>query len=165
MAQIFETALTLPSTYLKAIGHITHQWATLEDNIGRLIQVLTRLGRKDGRLLTSQLTARSKIEVFKALIERKMDGHKERSMAEHLATAAEQLADKRNKFMHGTWGHPPGKKNQLHLIFVGGSSSNRIMPRSYPLKSKQLMELGDMMRRHNKIALRLLSILESEQAP
>lgn len=165
MAQILETALTLPSTYLKAIGHVTHQWATLEDNIGRLIQALTRLSRKEGRLITSQLNARPKIEVFKALIERKMANHKERSMAEHLATAAEQLSERRNKFMHGTWGHPPGKKKQLHLIFVGGSSSNRIMPRSYPLKSRDIMGLGDVMRRHNKIAMRLLSILESERTP
>lgn len=164
MAQVYETALTIPGTYLKALGHITHQWATLEDNIGRLIQVLTKISKKEGRLISSQLTARSKIEVFKALIKRKMQGHKERSLAEHLATAAEQLNGQRNKFIHGTWAHPPGKRRKLHLIFVGGSSDNRILPRGYPLKSRDIMELGNVMRRHNKIALHLLSLLQSNQS-
>lgn len=82
--------------------------------------MLTKISKKEGRLISSQLTARSKIEVFKALIKRKMQGHKERSLAEHLATAAEQLNGQRNKFIHGTWAHPPGNEESYISYSLAG---------------------------------------------
>jgi len=162
MAQVFETALTLPSTYLRALGHITHQWGTLEDIIGRLISVLSRLEKKEGRLIASQLSARPKVEVFRSLAKRKLAGHKARDTALTIANAAEEIIKRRNKFIHGTWGYPKGKKSQLHLIFVGGSSDNRLLPKCYRLRSKDMTSLGNHIYKCNKIALHLLASLQEE---
>ena len=160
MPQLIVTPLNVAKSYYEATGCVLHQWALLEFYMEKIICLLLhRIGPKEGRLIFSQMNARAKIEVYRALVDKKVPEGEVKKLAQFIGKHAPKLSELRNKIVHGRWSHPVNKPRTIVLYYVGGSSENRWMPKSYRTTAKNVLAIGGMIEKLNQSANRIISAL------
>ena len=119
----------IPAGYHKPIGQLIVRWNFTELYMQSIIWHIW--GIKDpkvARLLTWDLGAVSKVELFKRLIPRWITDPADQTELKTIAKEMDSLRIKRNRVAHGTWGYKPGERNKLRLIQI--KRETRILPQS-----------------------------------
>lgn len=117
----------LPARYYRYIGEIAARWNMVELHLQEIIWLVLELDPKRGRLLTYGQTARAKIEMFRALGEPWIRNHLLVTNIKKLAKDVNRLNNERNRYVHGIFGHEPGKPNDLKLFYVQ-KAKHKILP-------------------------------------
>ena len=100
-----------PAGYHKPIGQLIVRWNFTELYIQSIIWNIW--GIKDpkiARLLTWNLGAASKVDLFKRYIPRWITDPANQTELKEIAEEIESLRIKRNKVAHGIWGYKPGER-------------------------------------------------------
>lgn len=137
----------LPVKYYAAIGELITAWAHLEFNIERLIWALLGLKMSEGRLLTTGMQARPKLELLKMIGPRYTSDKNVGDSILRLCKEAAPLAAFRNDVAHGIWVHPRKNKRLLHIVKVTGAIQNRIQPVATRYTDKKISRQAKIIRR------------------
>ncbi|HUU41143.1 MAG TPA: hypothetical protein VMW42_09390 [Desulfatiglandales bacterium] len=119
----------IPAGYHKPIGQLVVRWNFTELYMQSIIWHIW--GIKDpkvARLLTWDLNAVSKVELFKHLIPRWITDPADQIELEEIAKDMESLRIKRNRVAHGVWGYKPGERKKLRLFQI--KRETRILPKA-----------------------------------
>ncbi|MFY9314912.1 MAG: hypothetical protein WAO95_05055 [Burkholderiales bacterium] len=137
-----------PMSYCKAVGQIISHWANLEWQVEKTIWALLKIGPKEGRLLTTQMNIRPKLEILKGLASRaNLDDERRKAL---LAMSKDITAanDFRNKLAHGLWATAPSKRKRrgmprkMLLYWMRGKTETRIMPTTIRIDAKGLRQFS-----------------------
>jgi hypothetical protein len=90
--------------HIALIGLVTEQWPRLEVALETLIWHFLKLDPDDGRIVTANMDARTKIRMIRALAKRHIKArHIKTQLSELLLTIEKVLAKERNWITHGIW--------------------------------------------------------------
>jgi hypothetical protein len=132
--------LTLPAAYYKPIGEIIFRWSLLELYVENLVWHCMNLpGPKEGRSLTSQMSASNKLDLFNALTIRWVTDPAIKAEMASLHSAARKLSDYRNDIAHGLWATKPAEPKVLRLMRIPRTPTGpKILPRSRTVGSAEI---------------------------
>jgi hypothetical protein len=137
MAALFKHPKNLPASYHKPIGQLLVRWSVTELYLQSIIWHIWKLkDPKVARLLTWDLQAVSKVELFRHLSPRWITDPVDRAELKAIATDADALREKRNRVAHGLWGYKPGKPENLYLFQI--NRKTRVLPKA------KLVSVADM---------------------
>jgi len=152
MVQIHTIHSCPPASYTRAIGEVAAEWGAFEFAVEKLIWVLLKIGPKEGRLVTTQMNIRPKLEILKGLIGRSgMDA----TLSKNLLVVVKRaltLSDARNRIIHGLWSTPqkiggkPKKPRKMFLYWYRGSTATRIMPVTERISPQQIRAIASEIR-------------------
>jgi hypothetical protein len=119
----------LPAAYYKPIGQVIVRWGYTELYLQSVVWHIWRIkDPKAARLLTWDLGAASKVELFKYLAPKWItDTHDRKGLIE-IAKEAERLRQLRNKLAHGLWGYRRGERKKHYLLQI--RRQTRILPKA-----------------------------------
>lgn len=119
----------IPAAYHKPIGQLLVRWGVTELYLQSVVWHFWGIqDPKVARLLTWDLQAVSKLDLFRYLSPRWIKDPTHIAELKAIADKADELRTKRNRVAHGTWGYKPGHPKTLYLI--NGSREKRILPKS-----------------------------------
>jgi len=119
----------IPAAYHKPIGQIIARWGVAELYLQSIIWHVWQIrDPKVSRLLTWDLNAVAKVNLFKHLSPRWISDPQLRAELAGIAKDADDLRTKRNKLAHGVWGCTPGPTKCLFLANAG--KEKRIQPKA-----------------------------------
>jgi hypothetical protein len=119
----------LPARYYRYIGEIAARWNMVEYHLQEIIWYVLDLDLKRGRLLTYRAPAREKINLFRALGKHWITNQLTVRRFEKIAAEVQRLNTLRNDYVHGVFGHEPGKPRELKLYYIK-TTENKILPRA-----------------------------------
>lgn len=161
MAALFKHPKNLPASYHKPIGQLLVRWSVTELYLQSIIWHIWKLkDPKVARLLTWDMQAASKIELFRYLSPRWIKDPADMAELKAIANEADDLRAKRNSVAHGLWGHKPGEQKKLYLLQI--SRKTRIMPKA------QLVSVADIKQwatQLDKLNIRLFKLHRKFGAP
>lgn len=123
-----QMAHKLPAKYYTAIGELMAGWSHFEYGIERIIWLLLNINHREGRVLTTGMQARPKLDILRMLGQHYATDKHIKAGIEHVCKAAIPLAVARNDIAHGVWVHPQGNKRLLHVMKASGKIENRLAP-------------------------------------
>jgi hypothetical protein len=102
--------VNLPDDFLRAIGHVCAQFGSLEFLLGLMIQKVGCLPTNEpsGLIITNHMPFRLKLDIAKTLATSKEDEFPQLKKFRELAVRIQNLEGRRNKIVHGNWGHDQG---------------------------------------------------------
>ena len=151
----------IPAGYHKPIGQLIVRWNFTELYMQSIIWHIWGIkDSKVARLLTWDLGAVSKVELFKRYIPRWITDPADQTELKAIAEEMETLRIKRNRVAHGIWGYKPGEQNKLRLIHIKGKT--RIYPKSELVLVSDLKTWADDI---DKLNIRLLKFHKKLGAP
>ncbi|SRR5713226_7279970 len=119
----------IPAAFHKPIGQLLVRWSVTELYLQSVLWHVWRIqDPKAARLLTWDLQAVSKVDLFRYLSPRWVTDPTQMAELKAIADKADELRVKRNRVAHGTWGHKPGDPKTLYLIHA--SREKRILPKA-----------------------------------
>jgi hypothetical protein len=104
-------------------------WNLTEMYAQNLIWFFLELDAKKGRILTSDLSAVKKLELFKNLTLRWVPNNNWKSEILAIHKEADSLRTERNKIVHGAWGHEAEAPRNLRLVQIM-KTEQKILPRA-----------------------------------
>ncbi len=131
MASVFKGRhpRNLPAGYYKPIGQLIARWSFTELYLQSVVWHIWRIrDPKVARLLTWDLNAVSKVELFELLAPKWITDLTDQAELKAIAEEAERIRNLRNRVAHGFWGYKPGERKVLRLAFI--RRNNRILPKS-----------------------------------
>ena len=106
----------LPAAYYKPIGQLIVRWGFTELYLQSVVWHIWRIrDPKAARLLTWDLNAVSKVELFAYLTPKWINDSNDQTELKAIAAEAERLRQLRNRIAHGLWGYKPGERKLLRL--------------------------------------------------
>lgn len=84
--------------------------------------------QKAARLLTWDLQAASKVELFTYLSPKWITDPRDQTELKAIAREAHNLRAKRNRLAHGLWGYKPGERKKHRLLHI--NRKTRVLPKS-----------------------------------
>jgi len=161
MAFVARHPRNIPAGYYKPIGQIISRWTYTELYLQSIIwHVWSIKDPKVARLLTWDLGAASKVDLFKLLAPRWLRNAADQTELRGIASEANRLRDKRNLFAHGVWSYRLGTRKQVFLVRARGSS--RILPKATAVS---LHQMRDWARELDALNLRLTRFHKHLGAP
>lgn len=157
MATPFKHTKNIPAPYHKPIGQIVVRWGVTELYLQSIIWHIWKLkDPKVARLLTCDLHAASKVELFRYLAPRWITDPSDRKELKEIADEADELRAMRNRVAHGLWGCNSQEPKKLYLLQI--NRKTRILPKGEPVSvadvmgwAKRLDELnGQLIKLHRK---------------
>lgn len=115
---------------------------------------------KVARLLTWDLSAVSKIELFQHLIPRWITDPTDQVELKAIAKDMESLRIKRNRVAHGIWGYKPGERQKLRLLQI--KRETRILPKAEPVSVSEIKVWADEI---DNLNVRLVKFHKKLSAP
>ena len=138
----------LPSKYYTSIGKIVSSCAHLEHNVENLIWLLLDIKHKEGRLLTTGMQFRSKLNLLEELASHYAPNQQIADSIAELCKASSPLAGIRNDVAHGVWAHPRSNPKLLYVLRVFGKMKHRIKP-------ERILYTAESMAEHAKAITKL----------
>lgn len=151
----------IPTGYHKPIGQIVVRWNFTELYLQSIIWHIW--GIKDpkvARLLTWDLNAVSKVELFKHLVPRWIANPNDQVELMAIAKDAGSLRIKRNRVAHDIWGYKPGERKKLRLFQI--KRETRILPKAEPVSVADVKVWAEEIERLN---IRLVKFHKKLGAP
>lgn len=151
----------IPAGYHKPIGQLVVRWNFTELYMQSIIWHIW--GIKDpkvARLLTWDLNAVSKVELFKHLIPRWITDPADQIELKEIAKDMESLRVKRNRVAHGVWGYKPGERKKLRLFQIKREA--RILPKAEHVSVSDVKAWADAI---DKLNVRLVKFHKKLDAP
>lgn len=119
----------IPAGYHKPIGQLVVPWNFTELYLQSINWHIWRIkDPKVARLLTWDLGAVSKVQLFQHLVPRWITDSNHQAELKAIANEVESLRVKRNRVAHGIWGYKPGERKKLRLFQVKGETG--ILPKA-----------------------------------
>jgi len=119
----------IPAAYYKPIGQLIVRWGFTELYLQSIVWHIWRLkDPKAARLLTWDLRAASKVELFRYLSPKWLTDPHDQAELKAIAKEADRLRIKRNRLAHGLWGYKPAERKKLRLLYIHGET--RVLPKS-----------------------------------
>lgn len=131
MATVFKAKhpRNIPTAYYKPIGQLIIRWGFTELYLQSIVWHIWRIkDPKAARLLTWDLHAASKVELFKYLSPKWLTDPKDQAELKAIAEEADSLRVKRNRLAHELWGYKPGERKRLRLLHI--HRKTRMLPKS-----------------------------------
>lgn len=151
----------IPIGYHKPIGQLVVRWNFTELYLQSIIWHVWRIkDPKVARLLTWDLNALSKVELFKHLVPRWITNAANQVELEAIAKEVEALRQKRNRVAHGIWGYKPGERKKLRLFQI--KRETRILPKTELVSVADLKKWADQI---DKLNVRLVKFHSTLGAP
>lgn len=151
----------IPAGYHKPIGQLVVRWNFTELYLQSIIWHIWRIkDPKVARLLTWDLSAVSKVELFQHLVPRWITDAKHQTELKTIAKEVKSLRGKRNRLAHGIWGYKLGERKKLRLFQIKGET--RILPKA------EFVSVADVKKwaaEIDKLNLRLVQFHEYLGAP
>jgi hypothetical protein len=123
---------TIPGYQFDRIGKVAAAWSHLEATLDDLIWHFLDLCDEDGRIITSSLDARPKIELAGKLADRYFSGDQLDTLKATLNTIGDLRLD-RNFIVHGVWGSiAPDKRLAAALSFRPKAPPGHIALETFP---------------------------------
>jgi hypothetical protein len=99
----------IPLPYLEAIGHLAVRWSYVESAIEILLWCFLRLSRRSGKLLTTHLSMKMRMEALNLLASDHFlpDSPGNLNQFNQIISEVEQVQKKRNDFIHNLWRYEP----------------------------------------------------------
>ncbi|HET9218534.1 MAG TPA: hypothetical protein VFR18_16235 [Terriglobia bacterium] len=138
----------IPAAYYKPIGQLIVRWGFIELYLQSIIWHIWRIrDPKAARLLTWDLNAASKVELFKYLSPKWVSDLKHQSELRAIATEADRLRGKRNRVAHGLWGYKSGERNKVRLLQIG--RQNRVLPKTETVTVQDVKQWAEQLDKLN----------------
>ena len=119
----------IPAGFYKPIGQLIARWSFTELYLQSVVWHIWKIrDPKVARLLTWDLNAVSKVELFELLAPKWITDPAEQAELSAIAKEAERVRNLRNRVAHGLWGYKPGERNKLRLALIRRNS--RILPKA-----------------------------------
>ena len=119
----------IPAAYYKPIGQLIVRWGFTELYLQSIVWHIWRMkDPKVARLLTWDLNAATKVELFKYLSPKWVTDANHQAELMAIAKEADRFRNKRNRLAHGLWGYKPGEPNRVRLLHIHKQS--RVLPKS-----------------------------------
>ena len=126
---VAEHPRNIPAAYHRPIGQLLIRWNVTELYLQSVVWHVWRIqDPKAARLLTWDLQAVSKVDLFRHLIPRWVSEPTQVAEIKDIAEKANELRLKRNRVAHGTWGRKPDDRKTFFLIHA--SREKRILPKA-----------------------------------
>jgi hypothetical protein len=163
MANVFKAKhpKNIPASYHKPIGQLIVRWSVTELYLQSIIWHIW--GMKDpkvARLLTWDLQAVSKVELFRYLSPRWITDPTDQAELKTIATEADALRAKRNRIAHGLWGYKSGEPKKLRLLNI--KRETRILPKAEIVSSTDIKQWAAEL---DKLNTRLIKFHRNLGAP
>jgi hypothetical protein len=151
----------IPAGYHKPIGQLIVRWNFTELYLQSIIWHIWGIrDPKVARLLTWDLSAISKVELFQHLVPRWITDPANQAELTSIAKEVESLRTKRNRVAHGIWGYKPGERKKLRLFQI--KRETRILPKAELLSIADLKLWADAI---DKLNMRLVRFHRKLGAP
>jgi hypothetical protein len=151
----------IPTGYHKPIGQLVVRWNFTELYLQSIIWYIWDIkDPKIARLLTWDLNAGSKVELFQHLITHWIADPTDQAELKAIAKDAESLRVKRNRVAHGIWGYRPGERKKLRLFQI--KRETRILPKAEVLSVADVKAWADEI---DKLNVRLVQFHRKLAAP
>jgi hypothetical protein len=151
----------IPASYHKPVGQLVVRWNVTELYLQSIIWHIWRIrDPKVARLLTWDLNAVSKVELFKLLTPRWITDPTHRVELEAIANEADALRVKRNRVAHGLWGYKPGERKKLRLFQV--KRETRVLPKAELVSVSELKKWAEEL---DQLNVRLIAFHKKLGAP
>lgn len=129
MAFVAKHPRNLPAAYYKPIGQLIARWSYTELYLQSVIWHIWRIkDPKAARLLTWDLNAASKVELFRYLAPKWITDPSHRQELAAIAKEADRLRERRNRLAHGLWAYRPGDRKKHYLLHA--RRKTRILPKA-----------------------------------
>lgn len=137
MTILFQHPRNIPAVYHKPIGQLLVRWSVTELYLQSIVWHIWKIkDPKAARLLTWDLQAVSKVDLFRCLSPRWIANPQHRDELKEIADSADGLRAKRNLVAHGLWGYKPGERTKLFLLQA--SRGKRIQPKAQAVSAAEI---------------------------
>lgn len=151
----------IPTGYHKPIGQLVVRWNFTELYLQSIIWHIWRIkDPKVARLLTWDLNAISKVQLFKHLVPRWITDPANQTELIAIEKEVESLRVKRNRVAHGIWGYKPGERKKLRLFQI--KREMRILPKAELVSVADVKKWADEI---DKLNVRLVKFHRKLGAP
>lgn len=151
----------IPAAYHKPIGQLVVRWNFTELYLQSIVWHIWRIkDPKVARLLTWDLSAISKVELFRHLVPHWITDPTEQAELKSIAQEVESLRIKRNRVAHGIWGYKPGERQTLRLFQI--KKETRILPKAEHVSVADVKAWADEI---DKLNVRLVNLHKKLRAP
>jgi hypothetical protein len=151
----------IPAGYHKPIGQLIVRWNFTELYLQSIVWHIGGIrDPKVARLLTWDLSAISKVELFQHLVPCWITDPANQAELTSIAKEVESLRTKRNRVAHGIWGYKPGERKKLRLFQI--KRETRILPKAELLSVADLKLWADAI---DKLNMRLVRFHRKLGAP
>lgn len=119
----------IPAGYYKPIGQLIARWGFTELYLQSVVWHIWRIrDPKVARLLTWDLNAVSKVELFELLAPKWITDPSDQTELKAIAKEADRIRTLRNHVAHGLWGYKSGEPSKLRLAFI--RRNTRLLPKA-----------------------------------
>lgn len=151
----------IPTGYHKPIGQLVVRWNFTELYLQSIIWHIWRIkDPKVARLLTWDLNAISKVQLFKHLVPCWITDPANQTELIAIEKEVESLRVKRNRVAHGIWGYKPGERKKLRLFQI--KREMRILPKAELVSVADVKKWADEI---DKLNVRLVKFHRKLGAP
>ena len=151
----------IPASYHKPVGQLVVRWNVTELYLQSVIWHIWRIkDPKVARLLTWDLNAVSKVELFKLLVPRWITDPGDQAELKAIAKETDALRTKRNRVAHGLWGYKRGEREKLRLFQV--KRETRVLPKSELVSVSELKKWAEEL---DQLNVRLINFHKKLGAP
>ena len=151
----------IPTGYHKPIGQLVVRWNFTELYLQSIIWHIWRIkDPKVARLLTWDLNAISKVQLFHHLVARWITDPANQTELIAIEKEVESVRVKRNRVAHGIWGYKPGERKKLRLFQI--KRETRILPKTELVSVADVTKWADEI---DKLNVRLVKFHRKLGAP
>lgn len=113
--------ITLPETYLAAIGKVTVAWGVLEGVVDLAITKFAAIDLYDGRgaILTAHMTWPLKMDVLETLVTELTPAFPRLAKFTTIKALLKKAQEGRNRVVHGAWNYEDGQVSKLRATARG----------------------------------------------
>jgi hypothetical protein len=134
----------IPAGYYKPIGQLIVRWGFTELYLQSVVWHIWRIrDPKAARLLTWDLNATSKVELFRYLSPKWITDPKHQLEVRAIASEANRLRVNRNRVAHGLWGYKSGERNKVRLLQI--RNQTRILPKSENVTVQDIKQWAEQL--------------------
>ena len=146
MASVFKAKhpRNIPAAYYKPIGQLIARWGFTELYLQSIVWHIWKIkDPKAARLLTWDLGAASKVELFKYLSPKWVTDPEDQKELRAIATEAHELRIIRNRVAHGLWGYKQGERKRLRLLHI--HKETRLLPKGQIVTAAELRQWAEKL--------------------
>ena len=129
------------SDYLEPLGQITANFSDLEADLAGLIWSLIGEDKKIGQIVTVQLSFSKILDTLSSLFRHKCDNKDLINELDGLIKRAQEINDKRNKFVHSVWF--AGHTDTLRRVKLKAGRKKGLQMESQDMDKKELLQFGN----------------------
>ncbi len=141
MAFIMRHPANLPAKYYRAIGELIVKWNFVDFHMQSIARFYLNLGPKESRVLMYKLGTRDKVDILRAVCLRWVSDPVHKKKLEKITEKFHKLSNRRNEYIHGTWGHKIGApRNELRMMYIR-KAKEKILPLAPIIKPDDIQKI------------------------